>query len=63
MNTSPAVKTQTKLFWQIIPVSDPSLLENLDMRQRQSLIARELARWRTEASRRAHITMSKSSLE
>ena len=47
---------------QIIPVSDPSLLDNLDMRQRQSLIARELGRWRTEASRRAHITMSKSLL-
>ncbi|KAH9929472.1 nucleoporin Nup186/Nup192/Nup205 [Fomitopsis serialis] len=42
----------------IIPMSDPALLENLDMRQRQSLIARQLARWRTDAGRRAHVTLS-----
>ncbi|KZT66755.1 hypothetical protein DAEQUDRAFT_767725 [Daedalea quercina L-15889] len=42
----------------IIPLSDPALLDNLDMRQRQSLIARELTRWRAEANRRAHITLS-----
>ena len=43
-------------------VSDPTLLENLDMRQRQTLVSRELALWRAGAKRRAQTILSKSSL-
>ncbi|CCM02106.1 uncharacterized protein FIBRA_04183 [Fibroporia radiculosa] len=42
----------------IVPVSDQGLLGNLDIRQKQSLISRELEKWRTEASRTALIALS-----
>ncbi len=42
-------------------ISDPALLDNLDMRQRQTLVSRELAFWRAGAKRRAHTILSKSS--
>ena len=35
-------------------ISDPTLLENLDMRQRQTLVSRELALWRGEEARNGH---------
>ncbi|KAI0651312.1 nucleoporin Nup186/Nup192/Nup205 [Trametes meyenii] len=38
---------------EVVQISDPSLLENLDMRQKQSLISRELLRWKAGAKRRA----------
>ncbi|KAH9922299.1 nucleoporin Nup186/Nup192/Nup205 [Epithele typhae] len=37
----------------VVHVSDASLLDNLDMRQRQNIVARELVQWRTRAKRRA----------
>ncbi|KAI0744751.1 nucleoporin Nup186/Nup192/Nup205 [Earliella scabrosa] len=43
---------------EIIQISDPALLENLDMRQRQTLIGRELAFWRAGARRRAHTILN-----
>ena len=45
---------------QIIQISDPTLLENLDMRQRQTLVGRELASWRAGAKRRSLAILSKS---
>ena len=42
-------------------IYDPTLLENLDMRQRQTLVSRELALWRAGAKRRAQTNLSKSS--
>ena len=41
-------------------VSDPAVLENLDMRQKQTLVGRELAAWRTGAKRRALTILSTS---
>ncbi|KAF9815688.1 hypothetical protein IEO21_04405 [Rhodonia placenta] len=41
---------------EIVPVSDHIVLDNLDMRQKQTLISRELARWRAQATRRARTT-------
>ncbi|EJF60131.1 hypothetical protein DICSQDRAFT_171358 [Dichomitus squalens LYAD-421 SS1] len=38
---------------EIVQISDPALLENLDMRQRQTLVGRELASWRAGAKRRS----------
>lgn len=38
-------------------ISDPTLLENLDVRQRQSLIGRELSLWRIGAKQRAVVTL------
>ncbi|KAI0351635.1 hypothetical protein OH77DRAFT_1429461 [Trametes cingulata] len=43
---------------EIVRISDPSLLENLDMRQKQGLISRELARWKTRAKRRAQTILN-----
>ncbi|CDO70405.1 hypothetical protein BN946_scf184999.g46 [Trametes cinnabarina] len=43
---------------EIVPISDPNLLENLDMRQKQSLISRELARWKAGAKRRAQTVLN-----
>ncbi len=40
-------------------ISDPTLLENLDMRQKQTLVGRELASWRTGAKRRSLTILSK----
>ncbi|KAI8972576.1 nucleoporin Nup186/Nup192/Nup205 [Trametes punicea] len=37
---------------EIVRISDPSLLENLDMRQKQALIGRELAHWKARGKRR-----------
>ncbi|EMD35026.1 hypothetical protein CERSUDRAFT_125016 [Gelatoporia subvermispora B] len=43
---------------QIVSVSDRSLLEHLDVRQKQLLINRELMKWKTEARRRTQIVLS-----
>ncbi|RPD60781.1 hypothetical protein L227DRAFT_653063 [Lentinus tigrinus ALCF2SS1-6] len=43
---------------EIVHISDPALLENLDMRQRQNLVGRELAFWRAGAKRRAQTILS-----
>ncbi|KAI9057540.1 hypothetical protein FKP32DRAFT_1598103 [Trametes sanguinea] len=43
---------------EIVQISDPNLLENLDMRQKQSLISRELAHWRAGAKRRAQTILN-----
>ncbi|OBZ74918.1 hypothetical protein A0H81_05368, partial [Grifola frondosa] len=55
---SPPVTRLLMCTTQIVILSDPSLLENLDIRQKQSLISRELGRWRVEAERRARISLS-----
>ena len=44
---------------QIVHISDPTILENLDMRQKQTLVGRELAAWRTGAKRRSLTILSK----
>lgn len=38
-------------------ISDPGLLDNLDIRQKQSLIGRELGRWRADVKRRVQVTL------
>ncbi|RDX43688.1 hypothetical protein OH76DRAFT_1188692 [Lentinus brumalis] len=43
---------------EIVHISDPALLDNLDMRQRQTLVSRELAFWRAGAKRRAHTILN-----
>ncbi|KAH9856365.1 nucleoporin Nup186/Nup192/Nup205 [Lenzites betulinus] len=43
---------------EIIQIADPSLLENLDIRQKQSLISRELAHWRADVKRRAQTILN-----
>ncbi|KAI0742693.1 nucleoporin Nup186/Nup192/Nup205 [Daedaleopsis nitida] len=43
---------------EIVQISDPTLLENLDMRQRQTLVSRELAFWRAGAKRRAQTILN-----
>ncbi|KAI0776838.1 nucleoporin Nup186/Nup192/Nup205 [Trametes elegans] len=43
---------------EIVQISDPSLLENLDMRQKQALIGRELAHWQAGAKRRAQTILN-----
>ena len=45
---------------QIVHISDPTILENLDMRQKQTLVSRELAAWRTGAKRRSLTILSTS---
>ncbi|KAH9948497.1 nucleoporin Nup186/Nup192/Nup205 [Amylocystis lapponica] len=42
---------------EIVNISDPGLLENLDIRQKQSLISRELEHWQLAAKRRAHVAL------
>lgn len=42
----------------IVAVPDPSLLDSLNMHQKQSLISRELVRWRTAARGRAQVTLT-----
>ncbi|KAI0830134.1 nucleoporin Nup186/Nup192/Nup205 [Trametes gibbosa] len=43
---------------EIVQIADPSLLENLDIRQKQSLISRELAHWRVDVKRRAQTILN-----
>ncbi|KAI0324921.1 hypothetical protein GY45DRAFT_1331027 [Cubamyces sp. BRFM 1775] len=43
---------------EIVHISDPSLLENLDMRQKQALVSRELAHWKAGAKRRAQTILN-----
>ncbi|KAM5532668.1 hypothetical protein V8D89_013637 [Ganoderma adspersum] len=38
---------------EIVHISDSTILENLDMRQKQTLVGRELVSWRTSAKRRS----------
>ncbi|KAI0944532.1 hypothetical protein AcW1_002214 [Taiwanofungus camphoratus] len=42
---------------EIVNISDPGLLDNLDIRQKQSLIGRELGRWRADVKRRVQVTL------
>ncbi|KAL1938972.1 hypothetical protein VTO73DRAFT_11125 [Trametes versicolor] len=43
---------------EVVQISDPGLLENLDIRQKQSLISRVLSRWRSDVKRRAQTILN-----